>query len=434
LNACVNRREFLLRFSAAAAVLAASRRAAAAGAVADSAAAPADSSRAARAKMPGGVALIAAAGDTTLGFNLQAHFDEQLATGMPRDFLYPTYFAGVKPIFDWADLRLVNLECPFTERGEPIPKNFNFRARRELVEILRQGNVDAVTLANNHLMDYGADGLADTEATLDGAGIGHFGAGVNLADARKPLIVERGGVRLGFLGYYFQDARDMREPAALYAGGASAGVAGCFTDLACMKAMLQADVAALAPRVDAVIPFFHWGHEGAYEVRDYQIELAHLAVDRGCRAVLGAHPHRFQGVEVYRGAPIFYSLGNFVFGGNKDPQDKLSAVARLRVPREGAVEAELVPIQITRWPEAPFQPFPLELDDKLAALARIGELSRGFPETLQQLKLARLEAASRGLSFASSDSSATRGPGAAAADSIAARRRASADSSSWSPR
>jgi poly-gamma-glutamate synthesis protein (capsule biosynthesis protein) len=331
------------------------------------------------------VALIAAAGDTTLGFNLQDQFDERAAAGISRDLLFPLYLSGVKPLLDWADLAIVNLECPFTERGAKLPKNFNFRARRELVQILREGSVDAVTLANNHLMDFGAEGVTDTIETLDRAGILHFGAGADLEQARRPLIVERGGVRLGFLGYYFQDARDMREPREVYASKSGAGVAGCYTDLACMRAMMEQDLERLLPSVDAAIPFFHWGHEGSTEVRDYQIELAHRAVDLGCRAVLGAHPHRFQGVEDYRGAPVLYSLGNFVFGGNKDPEDKLSAIARMRVPKSGAVEVELAPIQITRWPDAAFQPFPYEGDEKTAALVRLAERSLDLPQTIPQL-------------------------------------------------
>lgn len=415
----MKRRDFLSRMAAAGLLSLAARGAWAKAAQTRRAArdsAAADSLGAAEHTASG--ALIAAAGDTTLGYNLEADFDARLATGVPRDMVETIYFSGLKPIFDWADLTLVNLECPFTEHGSPIPKNFNFRARPELVELLKNGEIGAATLANNHMMDYGEIGLSDTIATLDGAGILHFGAGGNLAAARAPLITERAGVRLGFLGYYFQDAHDMLEPRAVYATERSAGVAGCYTDLACMTTMLEQDLAALVARVDAAIVFFHWGHEGSNEVRDYQISLAHRAVDLGARAVLGAHPHRFQGVEVYREAPIFYSLGNFVFGGNKDPKDKLSAVARLCVPQRGPVTADLVPIQITRWPEAPFQPFPLEADDKAAALAYLADRSRGFAGTLPQL--AAVMPLERGLTWppASADSSATGAP----ADSSGWRR------------
>ncbi|HTM58024.1 MAG TPA: CapA family protein [Candidatus Udaeobacter sp.] len=414
----VNRREFLLRLSAATAALTLGRRSQASGPFTESGAA--SESHGGTAAAPdslthddaarSAVALIAAAGDTTLGANLQAHYDDRASSGISPELLQSLYFSGVKPVLDWADLAMVNLECPFTDRGKPLPKNFNFRARPELVEILKEGSVDAVTLANNHLMDYGDVGVRDTVSALDHAGILHFGAGKNLGEARRALTVDRAGVRLGFLGYYFQDARDMREPREVFATKHDAGVAGCYTDLGCMRKMLEHDVRHLAPDVDAAIPFFHWGHEGSTELRDYQIDLAHRAIDLGCRAVLGAHPHRFQAVEVYRGAPIFYSLGNFVFGGNKDPQDKLSAIARLRVPKSGPVDADLVPIQITRWPDAPFQPFPLEGDDKRAALVRLAGVSLGVAEMLPQLAEFADEARAMQAAAASDSTAAQRRP------------------------
>jgi poly-gamma-glutamate synthesis protein (capsule biosynthesis protein) len=284
-----------------------------------------------------------------------------------------------------ADIAIVNLECPFTKRGVKLQKNFNFRARPELVRMLEEGSVDVVTLANNHLNDWGKDGVKDTIHTLDHAGIAHFGAGLNLERARKPAILERDGVKVGFLGYYFQAEPDMLEPEAVYATEDRAGVAGCYKDLACVRAQVTEDVTALAPRVDHVIPFFHWGHEGSYELRDYQIELAHLCVDLGARAVLGAHPHRVQGVEVYRGAPIFYSLGNFVYGGIKEPSDTLAMLARLRLSRAG-VGAEAIPIEFTHWPDRAFQPVMLEGQPKWDALARIAGYSRDLHCTLAQLE------------------------------------------------
>jgi poly-gamma-glutamate capsule biosynthesis protein CapA/YwtB (metallophosphatase superfamily) len=325
--------------------------------------------------------LLAAGGDTTLGYNLEAHFDQQVAAGVPKEQLWPLYFAGIKPLFAEADIALVNLECPFTERGEKLQKNFNFRARRELVRILQEGSVDVASLANNHTADYGRHGVKDTMETLDRAGIARFGAGMHQREARRPALLERRGLRVGFIGYYFQADPDMLEPEEVYATARRAGVAGCYKDLACVKRQVREDVEELRDRVDAVVPYFHWGKEGSYEVRDYQIELGHLCVDLGCKAVLGAHPHRLQGIEVYRGAPIFYSLGNFVYGGIKEPRDTLTAIARVWLSRKG-VEADLVPVQFTRWPEAPFQPFVLEGPARDEALSRIAYYSRGFAETL----------------------------------------------------
>lgn len=327
---------------------------------------------------------IAAAGDTVLGYNLQDHFDAQLALGRPREELFDLYFRGVREVLTKADLAIVNLECPFTERGEKLAKNFNFRARPELAQILRRGGVAAVSLANNHAMDYGADGMRDTRQALTDVGIRHFGTGNTLQEARSPLIIDRNGFRLGFLGYYFQSTEDMLEPAEIFALPDRPGVAGVYTDLAQIKAMVAEDVAALVPNVDAVIPFFHWGREGKYVVGDYQREIAYLAIERGARAILGAHPHRLHGVEVHNGAPIFYSLGNFVYGGIKNPEDTLTMIAELRIDHE-KVEADVVPVRYTNWPDVPYQPVVLEGADRRRALARITELSSGFPRTLPVL-------------------------------------------------
>jgi poly-gamma-glutamate capsule biosynthesis protein CapA/YwtB (metallophosphatase superfamily) len=328
---------------------------------------------------------IAAAGDTVLGFNLQDHFDEQLALGRTRAELFDLYGRGIREVLGAADIAIVNLECPFTERGEKLAKNFNFRARPEMVEILKRASIDAVTVANNHAMDYGVEGMTDTRATLDAAGIGHFGTGDDLDAARRPLIVERNGLTIGFLGYYFQVQDDMHEPPQIYALPGKPGASGCYTDLQRIKAMVSEDVAALATDVDAVIPFFHWGKESQYLVRDYQIEIAQLCIRRGARAVLGAHPHRLQGVQVFDGAPIFYSLGNFIYGGVKNPSDTLTMIAQLTIDRE-RVTASIVPVQFTNWPDAPFQPFVLRGEARTRAITRISELSAGFPRTLPMLR------------------------------------------------
>jgi poly-gamma-glutamate synthesis protein (capsule biosynthesis protein) len=201
--------------------------------------------------------------------------------------------------------------------------------------------------------------------------------------------VERNGLRIGFLGYYFQTAADILEPPELFATEASPGVAGCYIDTRCIQQQIKEDVSRLLPRVDAVIPYFHWGREGSTTVQPYQMTLAHLCIDLGCKAVLGAHPHRLQGIEVYRGAPIFYSLGNFVYGGRKNPQDKLSGIALLNIRTDPSVTAEIVPIQTTRWPEAPYQPFILVGAERQEALGHIAALSAGFPATLPMLAVSR---------------------------------------------
>jgi poly-gamma-glutamate synthesis protein (capsule biosynthesis protein) len=335
---------------------------------------------------PGPAITLAVGGDTTLAYNLQNHFDEQLALGRTKEELMPIYFAGIRPYMDAADLAVVNLECALTERGRMVKKNFNFRGRPELVGILTAGSVDVVSCANNHARDFGDDGIKDTIRTLDEAGIAHFGSGKNLKEARKPRIIERNGLTIGLLGYYFQIGEDMFEPPEVYATSHRAGPAGVFTNRDRFRAMVEEDVQALVPKVDFAVPYFHWGKEGSTEIRPYQIDLAHRCIDLGCKAVLGAHPHRFQGVEVYQGAPIFYSFGNFVYGGIKEPKDPLSAIARLRFTKAGPTTADLVPIQITRWPDAPFQPFVLQDAAREEALREIARRSATLAVPLPQLQ------------------------------------------------
>ncbi|MBN1210847.1 MAG: CapA family protein, partial [Myxococcaceae bacterium] len=128
-------------------------------------------------------------GDVTVGHHYQTYFDEQVGKGRTREEMFAYGFKEVKAVADAADLFLVNLECPFTEGGEKLPKNFNFRARPEFVHTLLAGGVDVVSLANNHMMDYGPQGLVDTLMTLEQAKIPYFGAGRTLAEARRPALI-----------------------------------------------------------------------------------------------------------------------------------------------------------------------------------------------------------------------------------------------------
>lgn len=324
-------------------------------------------------------------GDVTLGYHYEEYVDEQVKKGKPRDEMLAWGFAKVRALTTRADLYLVNLECPFTDRGEKIAKNFNFRARPELVAALIAGGVDVVSLANNHLVDYGPEGLFDTLNTLDSHGIAHFGAARSLPEARAPALVEKKGVRIAFLGYFFLGDRNI-EPAQVIATDTQPGVAGHFSDLAAMKEMVETDIRAARQQADHVIPFFHWGREGRGQPEPYQIELAHFAIESGASAVLGSHPHVLQGIEVYRGAPIAYSLGNFVFGGNWDPKDKRTALLELKLTRGALRSIKVIPAYSDAFPEVPVQPSLAEGEKAEAVLAYLATLSRAFPATIAQLK------------------------------------------------
>ena len=328
--------------------------------------------------------VVVAGGDVKLGHHYEEWVDGLRAKGNSGPEVDGYGFFQVKPLFAGADLVVVNLECPFTERGAPIPKNFNFRARPSTVQELIDAGIRAVSLANNHLMDYGPDGVADTIATLEAAGIAHFGAGRTLAEARKPAFVEVGGLRIAFLGYLILGEKHP-EPAVVWATETSAGVAGHPSDWTVVEKMAREDVAAARTQADLVIPFLHWGREGSKGPDAYQIALAKAAVESGAAAVLGSHPHVLHGMERIGKVPVFYSLGNFVFGGNWNPRDKDSVLVKARFDRSGYLGAELFPLKTDRYPDRPIQPYPLSGPEAEAVLQRLRTASAGFATPLPEL-------------------------------------------------
>ena len=331
---------------------------------------------------------IVVGGDVTLGFHYEEWFDEKVNdAGVSRDEMYAYGFKEVLPAVKKHDLFLVNLECPFTTSDEKIAKNFNFRARPELVNVLEAGGVDAVSLANNHLMDYGKKGLLETLDVLDAHNIHHFGAGIYESQARQPSILDVEGVKVAFLGYFFLGERNI-EPPEVFAEDGKPGVAGKpkTSPLEEMEKMVREDIAVAKTRADVVIPFFHWGREGTAVLEPYQQPLAYAAIDSGAAAVLGSHPHVLQGMELYKGAPIIYSLGNFVFGGNWNPKNKESAVVALKFDKRGFVSSKITPLHSDKFPERPCQPYIVKGEKAESVLRHLAEYSAQFPQMLPELR------------------------------------------------
>lgn len=225
-----------------------------------------------------------------------------------------------------ADYRIGNLECPIAETGRPLEnKIFSFRADLRALRVLK-GRFDALSVANNHAGDQGKEAFVETLARLEAAGIAAFGGGRNLAAAHVPLWIERNGLKIAVLGY------NEFKPRSFEAGAETPGVAWSEDD------HVVADIrAARAAGADAVIPFMHWGWERETTPTDRQRRLARLMIDAGAVAVVGGHPHVTQGAEHYRGRPIVYSLGNFVFDGFDLPAARRGWLLHLEVGRHGVV-------------------------------------------------------------------------------------------------
>lgn len=206
------------------------------------------------------------------------------------------------PWMQEADITMVNLECCISTRGTKLEKEFNFRMHPKYLPVFHFGGIDIVNLANNHIVDYGLIGMKDTFHYLDSIGVKYVGAGLDLASARKPQVIEIQGIKLGFLGYSF----------AFAAGKNSYGTAPIDTkiikeDLENLKKNLKADF---------IFVNFHWGNEGKNFANPEQRRIARFAIDNGADVVIGHHPHVLQGMEHYKSGFIAYSLGNFIFGGN----------------------------------------------------------------------------------------------------------------------
>ncbi len=210
-------------------------------------------------------------------------------------------------LFEEADFRICNLECAISNRGEPWPdKAFHFRTDTKNVAVLGAAHIDAVSLANNHVLDFGDQALADTVAVLDAAGIAHAGAGANLAEAFRPATARVGARTIGMVA--FTDNEPQWE-----AGEARAGIAYVPVDFEEERARLLFETIEKArPRCDILVVAAHWGPNWGYEPPPRQIPFAHRMIDLGADVVFGHSGHVFRAVEIYRGRPILYCTGNFV--------------------------------------------------------------------------------------------------------------------------
>jgi poly-gamma-glutamate synthesis protein (capsule biosynthesis protein) len=228
------------------------------------------------------------------------------------------------------------------------------------------------------------------------AGIQQAGAGRNGKEARTPAILEANGIRIGFLAYSAVGRYDPRQKdtGRVY-DTTKPGIAACVRDFPCLKRKVVEDVTALAREVDIPVVSFHWGVESNYEPEEFQVVLAHAAIDAGARVILGHHPHVLQGVEVYKDSLVFYSLGNFMFGGNWNPKDQDSIIARMtfaRQPDDSVTVAgvSLIPVKISNPPDAYFQPFVYDKAHRERVLRKLQRISAQFGQTLPVLERPRL--------------------------------------------
>ncbi len=250
--------------------------------------------------------LISFAGDFTLGTDTKFAYDDSLPAAFINSGKNYSYFMqNVSNIFSNDDYTLVNLETTFTDSNEKAPKDgdvfYNFKGPKEYVNILKKGSIEGVTIANNHIYDYGKQGITDTINVLKENNVDMCGEGYK-------ILRDIQGVKFGFLGYTGWEFSNE------------------------LKTKIVNDISELRKQgAQVIIPYFHWGIERSYEPYDVQQNLARFSIDNGADAVIGSHPHVIQSMESYNGKLIVYSMGNFCFGGNSNPPDKRTFIFQAKV-------------------------------------------------------------------------------------------------------
>ena len=275
---------------------------------------------------------------------------------------YP--FENVREIITKADIASCNLETPFTENGIKFKKKFNFKVDPRFACSLVNAGFDLANLANNHILDFGKEGLVSTLRVLDSLKIAHAGAGLNREKAEAPAVIKRNGSTFGFLSY------SLTYPSEFWAGPDKCGTAYPSFNRA------RKSIKALKDSCDIVIVQFHWGSELRTTPKSYQKWFAHASIDAGADAVIGHHPHVLQGLEIYKGKLIAYSLGNFVFG-SYSRKVKRSIILKIWFDKRGPLLSEVIPISVDNY-RVLFRPVILENTAKKDGIDNMNHLSLGL--------------------------------------------------------
>ena len=289
------------------------------------------------------------AGDCTLGghtSHTRAGYGFLLTVG--DDYDYP--FANVKTWFENDDFTMVNLEGPLTDHGRPSGQIYSFRGPTSNVKILTENSIEAVSFANNHVYDYGPEGYASTVSVLEENGITY------VEQNSSTVVTLEGGLTVGIYGTVYNTDDEEATVEAI------------------KELREQADLVIYAP---------HWGTENAYDATKQQKELGHAVIEAGADIVFGCHPHVLQPIEEYQDGVIYYSLGNFCFGGNLYPRDYDSAIVQQEIIRasDGTVtlgERTVIPCNISSMEKRNnFQPTPYEAGTKEYDRV-LGKLNSGY--------------------------------------------------------
>ncbi|MDD3314716.1 MAG: CapA family protein [Syntrophaceticus sp.] len=301
---------------------------------------------------------LVANGDLMLGRRVAIAMEE-------NGVFYP--YEQMAPLLQDADLTFGNLETALSQRGTPISgKGIWFRCDPAAAQGLKEAGYDVLSIANNHILDYDSPALIDTLNVLREQGIEPVGAGENLDEAVQPVIEEVKQQKIAFISAteMADIFWDYQYPRTFEAKPDQPGVQKYDAD------QLVETVSSLRDQVDVIVVSLHWGTEYSDYPEAYQKETAHRLVDAGAKLVIGHHPHCLQGVEVYNGAFIAYSLGNFVYDKQRRSKCQETVVVKTFFRENELQKVELHPVMINTE-----QPRPAEKNDAGRILQKMMNLS-----------------------------------------------------------
>ena len=282
-----------------------------------------------------------------------------------KGYDYPFKDDNLGKIITFADVAFGNLEYPITMGGNRYKdKEYTFRGMPESLRAVKRAGFDLLSLANNHIMDYGEKGLKDTIRQCLINKLVYAGAGTDRTSALRLGVLKRHGVLYGLLAY------SLTFPEEFWATSEKPGTA--HPDWA----QMGQDIRAARPNVDILIVSFHWGEELKADPKKYQVDFAHHAINSGADVVLGHHPHVPQPIEVYKGKPIFYSLGNYAFGSVSEAA-VFSFAAKIIFHGNEPVRVKLYPLNVNNQ-EVGFQPRLVEGPSAKKIITYLSDISKPF--------------------------------------------------------
>ena len=301
--------------------------------------------------------------DTTILFTGDVLFANAFRSGYDANGINGVISAELLEELNSADILMINNEFPCSDRGAPMEdKQYTFRCSPFYVTALNEMGVDLVSLANNHTLDYGKDALTDTFATLDEAGIRYGGAGDSVERSQEIQIFEVNGKKFGFIAVSrVIPVVDWKSEYSL------PGLFSCYDETRLIELVEEAREIC-----DFVAVYPHWGVEYQAEPVENQTNIAQKCIKAGSDIIVGSHTHCLQSVEFLEGKPVFYSLGNFVFGQSIDK----SVAVKVTVTGNGEVSCQVIPVYaqggVTRLAEGETADHILRYLDEISQSATIG--------------------------------------------------------------